>query len=898
MNSRRKSTQKSLFAVPLAMLIILTLSATANYKETKFFYNSLTAFQDTTRPQRVDTARPRPFSNNNRRLNDTTRRPGDTTITRTDTLDIRIAKDSLNAPVSYSASDSVVLEIPTKKVILYNKADVKYNDLNLTGSIITLDQPRRLVIATYTKDSTGAIVGLPKFVQGENNFTADTIVYNIETQKGITRNTFMQSGEFFTQAEQSKKISENEYFAFRGRFTTCNLDTPHFAFRTRKMKLINQRLAVSGPIHPEFEGVPVPIYLPFGYFPISQGRHSGLLPPQFTASEQFGLGLEGLGYYKVLNDYFDVTLRTNIYSYGGWAVFLSPTYRKRYRYSGALNFTIQNSRLISENPKEPFTSTKTFNVTWGHTMDSKARPGTSFSASVNAGSTKFNQFVANNPTRNFSNQMSSSITYSKTWDNKYNLTMSANHQQNNLTRLITLNLPTVAFTVNTFYPFQRKEFAGEPKWYEKLGIGVNSNLVSDASFYDSLFSFQHLLDTFSWGAQHNVPIQLSLPPLGPLQVGPSISYSERWYSRRVTRSWDTARDTLITDIQKGFYAARDIAFGFGVSTAVFGTFEKFGKNSRIKAIRHVIRPTLSINYKPDLAGKDYYTTQVNKNGLMQRLSHFEGIYPGAFSEGKFGGMSFGIDNNLEMKVRSKDSAAEDRKIRLIDGFSINGSYNFFADSFKLSQFNVSLRSTLFDKINITGQATFDPYEIDAFGIRRDKLRGFGLGRVVSGGVAVSTSFQSKAKEQPKANTQEDETGLLPMTMEEQQAQLAYVRQNPAEFADFNIPWSLNFSYSLNFNRQFKPDFSGFETKVFSNVSWNGDFNLTPRWKLGMNGYYDFTTSKIQTLTMYLSREMHCWQLSINVTPVGLYRSFNITINPKSGILRDLRINRTRYFYNQ
>ena len=795
------------------MLIILTLSAAANYKETGFFYNSLTGFQDTTRPVRADTTRPRPFNNNNRRLNDTTRRPGDTTITRTDTLDFRIAKDSLNAPITYSASDSVVLDVPTKKVTLYNKADVKQNDLNLTGSIITLDQPRKLVIATYTRDSAGNIVGIPNFVQGENNLRADTIVYNIETQKGITKNTFTQSGEFFFYNKLSKKISPNEYFALQGRFTTCNLDTPHFAFRTRKMKLINQRLAVSGPIHPEFEGVPVPIYIPFGYFPLSQGRHSGLLPPQFTASEQFGLGLEGLGYYKVLSDYFDVTLRTNIYSYGGWAMFLSPTYRKRYRYSGALNFTMQNSRLISQDPKNPFTSTKTFNVTWAHSMDSKARPGTSFSANVNAGSTKFNQFVANNATRNFSNQMSSSVTYSKTWDNKFNLTMSANHQQNNLTRLITLNLPTVAFTVNTFYPFQRKELIGEPKWYEKLGIGVNSNLVSDASFYDSLFSFQHLLDTFSWGAQHNIPIQLSLPPVGPFQIGPSISYSERWYSRRFTRVWNSAKEKIDTSITKGFYAARDIAFGLGVSTAVFGTFAKFGKNSRVQAIRHVIRPTLSVNYKPDLAGKDYYTTQVNKEGIYSRFSYFDGIYPGAFSEGRFGGLSFGVDNNLEMKVRSKKDTGEAaiKKIRLIDGFSINGSYNFFADSFKLSQFNASLRSTLFEKINITAQATFDPYEVDTFGIRRDKIRGFGLGRVVSGGVAVSTSFQSKAKEPPKANTTDDESGLLPMTMEEQQAQLSYIRQNPAEFADFNIPWSLNFSYSLNFSRQFKSDYSGFET---------------------------------------------------------------------------------------
>ncbi|MGB8193737.1 MAG: putative LPS assembly protein LptD, partial [Chitinophagaceae bacterium] len=584
--------------------MILTLSAAANYKPTRVFYKSLTAFQDTTRPVRPDTTR---------KSTDTTPR------TQIDSFNIKLSKDSLDSPISYSASDSVVLEVPTKKITLYNKANVKQKTLDLSASIITLDQPRKVVIATYTMDSLGNREGIPNFIDGENKLTADTIVYNIETQKGITKNSYTQSGEIHFHATTSKKISPNEFFLLGGRFTTCNLDTPHFAFRTRKMKLVNQKVAVSGPIHPEFEDVPVPIYLPFGYFPISQGRHSGLLPPQFTASEQFGLGLEGLGYYKVLSEYFDFTLRSNLYSYGGWALYLSPTYRKRYRYSGAMNLTVQNSRILSDDPKTPFTTTKTFNITWGHTMDSKARPGTSFSANVNAGSTKFNQFVANNPTRNFTNQLNSSITYSKTWSN-YNLTLSANHQQNNNTRLVTLNLPTVAFTANTIYPFQRKEFVGEAKWYEKLGIGLNSNLVSDASFYDSLFSFSKLVDTFSWGAQHNIPIQLTLPPVGPLQIGPSISYQQRWYSRRFTRTWNDVKEKIDTTMEKGFYTAHDISFGLGLSSAIFGTFTKFGKKSRITALRHVIRPTVGINYKPDLAARDYYSQQINKTGMTQRFS--------------------------------------------------------------------------------------------------------------------------------------------------------------------------------------------------------------------------------------------------------------------------------------
>ena len=889
MNISRKFNPKLLAAfMAFAMLLILTYPANGNYNKKNIFYNSLTAYQDTTKPTKRDSLNKK-----------------DTVPSRkSDTLDLKISKDSIEAPIEYSASDSVVLEVPTKKIILYNKANVKQKDLDLSAHTIELDQPRKIIIATPSRDSLGNLVGVPHFIQGDNDMVADTIVYNIETQKGITKKTNMTSGEIFFYNEQAKKISKNEFYALRGRFTTCNLDTPHFAFRTKKMKLVSQKMAVSGPIHPEFEGVPIPIYIPFGYFPISQGRHSGILMPTFTASEQYGLGLENGGYYKVLNEYFDVTLRGNVYSYGGWALFVNPTYRKRYRFQGALNFSMQNARFLTEDPKDPYTSTKTFNVTWSHTQDTRARPGTSFSASVNAGSTQYNKYVANNPTRNFSNNLTSSITYAKTWDD-YNLTVSANHQQNSVSRLVTLNLPTIGFNANTIYPFQRKEMIGAPKWYEKLGIGLTSNLVGDMSFYDSLFSFHHLIDTFTWGAQHQIPIQLSLPQLGPVQISPGISYSQRWYQKKFFRDWNPVTEKVDSTYEKGFFVAHDISFGLSLSTAIFGKYEKFKPNSRVRAIRHVIRPTVGINYKPDLAAKDYRQTQIDTFHHFARFSVFDGVFPGAFSEGKFGGITFGLDNNVEMKVRpKKDTSAEAiKKIRLLDGLSINGSYNFFADSFALSQFNIAARSTLFEKINITAQAVLDPYQVDEFGIRKDIYMwqggGHSLGRITSGGVAISTSFQSKAKEEvkPGAGTEEQE-GLLPMTMEEQQAQLEYIRQNPAEFADFNIPWSLNISYSFNFTRQFKSDYSGFETKTFSAINWNGDFNLTPKWKFGLQGYYDVTTSSIQSLTMYLSREMHCWMLSIHVTPVGPYRTFNITINPRSALLRDLKVNRTRYFYTQ
>lgn len=886
-NGRKNSLKYRTPGLLSVLLLILTSNIYAHYHHSNIFYKTLTAFQDTTRLPVKDTI---PVKN-------------DSLTQKTDTFSVKLSKDSIDAPVAYEASDSMVLDVPNKKIILYSKGKVTYKDLVLTADSIALDQPSNMIEATYRKDTSGNIIGRPEMTQGETKMQADIIRYNTKTQKGITSNTYTSQGEMFVNMRQSKKVSENEYYGLHGVMTTCNLDTPHFAFVTNKMKLINKKMAVTGPVHPEFEGVPVPIYIPFGIFPLAQGRHSGLLPPQFTSSEQFGLGLEGLGYYKVLNDYFDVTLRTNLYSYGGWSAFITPTYRKRYRYSGSFNLAYQHTKILTDDPKNEFSTSRTFNITWSHSVDSRARPGTSFSASVNAGSTKFNRLVPNNNTLNYTNQLNSSITYSKNWEGKYNLTVSANHNQNNNTGIINLSLPNLSFTANTFYPFQKQEFVGTPKWYEKLGIGLNSTVSNRLSFYDSAFSVRRILDTIQWGAQHNIPIQLSLPPvLGIFQVAPGISYQERWYSQHLIRSWNSSLKKVDTTIQKGFFTSRDVSFSLGLSTALFGMFNRFGKNSNIQAIRHVVRPSLSMSYKPDMASKDYYYTQIDTTGRNYRFSYYDGAVYGPFSPGTFGGLSFGIDNNLEAKLRNKtDSTAEPKKIRLIDGFGINSSYNFMVDSFKLAPFNLYARSTLFEKINITAGAVVDPYQVDSTGYRVDRYmwngKKFSLGRITSGNVAVSANFQSKKKkdDDKKKEPPPGQEDQIPATMEDQMAQMEYVRQNPAEFVDFNVPWSLNLSYSLNFYRQFKPDYSGFETIINSNFNWGGDFSLTEKWKFGMNGFYDFKTSKVQSLTMFITREMHCWQLSINVTPVGLYRSFNITINPKAGILRDLRINRVRYF---
>ena len=823
-------------------------------------------------------------------------------VIKKDTIGFKSSKDSLDAPVTYHADESMVMDIPARKIILYGKETrVKYTDNEIIAPHISFDQRANLITAYLVRDSNGNVIKFPTFIQGDLKTVSDTLGFNPKTGKGITKSTYTQQGEIYGHAEIIKKVDPDVFYAFRGKFTTCNLDTPHFAFVSKKVKFINKKMAITGPVHPEFEDVPVPIVLPFGIYPLKQGRHSGILAPTFNANEQLGLALEGLGYYKVLSDQWDVVIRGTLYSYGGWTANLSPRYYKRYRYQGNLSLDIQHLRDLDKS------GARNFNIRWSHSTDSKARPGVSFNASLNAGSSGFNSSVPNSPQRNFQNILNSSITYSKIWKDKpFNLNISGNHNQNTNSKQFNINLPDIGFNVNTLYPFRRKEVIGQYRWYENIGLALNTNIRSLSSFYDTSGSFlKEFTEKYQWGATHNVPLTLSLPQVGNFQFSPSISYVERWYQEKFIRSWDAANRKLDTTINKGFYTAREMNFGMGVSTRIFGLFT-FRKKSPVQAIRHEIRPVLSASYKPDMNRKFWYTTQVDTFGNFRRFSvHERGVF-GAFGEGKFGGLSFGIDNNLQMKVRNrKDSSADAvKKVTLLDGFSITSSYNFLEDSFQLKPFNINMRTNLFDKISISASAIVVPYLTDSRGEFIDKLvwnkKILALGKMTSGNIAVQSQFRGGDKKEQLPNTNPALNQVNPITgmpLDEYQQEAAYISNNPGEFANFNIPWSISFQYSLNYSRIPNGFGTGYKGSVSQNISGSGSLNLTSRWQIGANGSYNITTKELGYVSMYLTREMHCWQMAINVSPVGKYRSFNISISPKSGLLRDLKINRTRYFYD-
>ena len=916
MNYNNKGKAKYILAsVMLALFISQTIGSTVNMPILSEFYKILTSdtlpntLQKQFKPQNkvsntgLDTI---PLNRG-----DSSQR-GDTPTSLTiDTLQIKSSKDSLQAPVVYQADDSMIFDVPNKKILLYGKqSNIKFSDNELKAPGIEFDQKTNLVTAYLKKDTAGKVMSFPTFNQGDLTTVSDTIAFNMKTGKGLTKGTYTKQNEMFVYAVKIKKVDSASFFAYKARFTTCNLDTPHFSFVSKKIKFITKKFAVTGPVHPEFEGVPVPIILPFGLFPISQGRHSGLLAPAFNSNDQFGLSLSGLGYYKVINDYWDVTTRGTVYSYGGYSFNISPRYYKRYHQQGNFSFDYQHFKTNFKGDPD-FSTNNSFNVRWSHSLDNKSRPGVSFNANVNAGSSKFNSQVPNNPTRNFSNQLNSSIAYAKVWKDKpFNISINANHSQNTNLKIINVTLPDVSFNLNTLYPLRRKEVIGNYSWYENIGIALNSNVKSLTYFSDDTTVSKvnigkQIFNNLQWGGTHNVPISLSLPQMGALQISPSVSYTEKWYQQKFIRSWNSSTQKVDTTIDKSFYTARDMSFGIGMSSRVFGSYT-FGKKSSVKAIRHEIRPSIGVNYKPNMNGKYFYTSQLDTAGHVGRFNVFDNSIYGGFGEGKFGGLSFNIDNNVQMKVRDKNDTALDavKKVSLIDGLNLGGSYNFLADSFQLSVFNVGARSNLFDKISITANASLDPYQVNARGDRINQLiwkqKLASLGRFVGGNISMSSQFQGGDKNKKKKTPNQIGQPYNPntgMPLDEYQTEAAYIGNNPAEFTDFSIPWSFNFSYSLRFQRDRKPDYSGFYTNIYQDMNWNSTLSLTPKWQLGINGFYNISQKELGTLSVSIAREMHCWQMAVNVSPVGRYRFFNITISPKSNLLRDIKVNRTRYFYD-
>lgn len=825
-----------------------------------------------------------------------------------DSISYKVSKDAVPDIIDHIAQDSMVWDLPRNMVYLYKKTNTKFQDIVLDADKMAYNTTTNIASAIGKVDTTGKVSERVKFTQKDQKYQSDSLEYNFKSQKGIIDNTITQQSEMFVHSKITKRIDTSAFFGKGGAFTTCSYDEPHFDFFTQKYKLIKDKVVVTGPIFPEFEGVLIPIPIPFGMFPLNNKRKGGIIIPSYTVDNQRGFGLLGGGYMLNLNQYVKATITGDFYTYLSWAVRMNSSYLVRYKFNGTLNFNYQDNRLGF--PGDPgFSKTKTYSIQWTHTQDRNVDPNMTFSASVNFSSSQYNSTQFYNPALGFNNQQSSSIALGYTF--KYSpvsMQLSINHNQNNLTRLYNFTLPNLNINITPINPFQRQDRVGALKWYEKLSIGYAGNFTNSFAAYDTAFRFKKILDTMVWGMSHSIPIQLQLPSLGPISATPNISYSENWFDRKVTKYWDENTKSVQERVNRGIYAMRQISMGLALNTALYGTW--LYKRGRVAGLRHVIRPNVSITYSPSLVKKQYYTYQTDSAGnRSQTTSYF--AYPGAldsFSNVTFGGISFGIDNNLEMKVRIKrDTGYELKKIVLLDRLSITSSYNFIADSMNLAPFNMAASTNLFNKVNISANAVLNPYQVNpekGSPIRKYAWQGdkFSIGNISSASLSISTNFSiSKKTKEGEKNKVAFKPGQ-DYTYDEWQALKYDVLKNPAKYADYSASTAnIGISFSLNYSSSW----SIFERKYIGKTTWNtglnlsGSFPLTPLMVISANAniaFQNMIKPQLTNLSFSMSRQIHCWTISFNVSPIGYYKSFYFKISPRATILQDLKLDKNITYY--
>ncbi len=809
-----------------------------------------------------------------------------------ESMGITISKDALDAVITASALDSAVMDMEHNLFFLYKNARVNYQDVQLDAGQVTFEQSTSIITAAPYAGHTDSVGEKQTFKQGTEKFTYDSMQYNFKSKRAIVRNVHSQYGEGYVFSEQVKRNPDQSIYGYHSVYTTCALDTPHFGINARKIKVIPGKVIVSGSCNISIEGVPTPLYLPFGIFPVSQTQKSGFVLPTYTVEAARGLGLLNGGYYIYLNDKVDVLSQVNIYTKGSYALSGMTSYNSIYRYKGALRFSYAYNKTGED--FEPGASiTKDFMVNWTHNSDGKAIPGQSFNASVEAGSSSFYSNNSYDPNKILNNQYSSNISYAKNWQGRpFGLTVSALHSQNTQTKQINVTLPAVNFHVTQFNPLQSKRRV-TARWYDKITSSYNLDLLNRTVFYDSTFDLGKLsFDKFQFGIHHTIPVSASYTVLRYVNMSFSVNYNEYWLTNKIYQSWDAADAKVDSQVSNGFYTARDFNAGVNFSTRIYGM--KLFKKGKLRGIRHVLTPAVGFLYHPDFGASPfnyYYRTHLDSstNPLTTTyLSPYASSIVGVPPNGKAGQISFGVSNNLQIKVRSsKDTLTGFKNITLIDALGANVAYNLAVDSFQWSNIGLNFRTNVLDKINISSSASFDPYAFDYdYGRRLPQTmneKGFGLARFTNASLSLGTNFHSKPKGGVKNPTTSAEYGRI----------MRNAGYN--EYVDFNIPWSFNFSYSLSLSQTYNT-VSKRDTLVLNHsLTLAGELQLTERWKLTVNTGYNFDIHQVTLSSIDVYRDLHCWQMHFQTFPFGPRKSFNFTLNVKSSVLQDLKLTRRRDF---
>jgi hypothetical protein len=804
------------------------------------------------------------------------------------------SKFGFSSKVEYVAKDSILFNIVEQKVYLYGNAEIKYENINLKAAYIEISFKDNLVYAKGTTDSSEKYIGEPIFSEGSQAFNSKEITYNFDTKKGLIKQVITKQGDNFLHGSIVKRLPSEEVNIKNGMFTTCNLEHPHYSIKFGKAKVIPEDKIVTGPAYLVIEDIPTPIAVPFGFFPNKKGQKSGILMPTYGESDSRGFYLENGGYYFALSDYVDLALRGGIYSRGSWALGAASNYNYKYHYSGLINLAYAIN-VVSEKGLPNYQKNKDFRIQWTHTQSDKARPNSRFSANVNAASSTFNTYNPTSTQDYLTNTLSSNISYSTTIANNYNLSLNLGHSQNTLTKEVTVSLPEIAFTANRFYPFRKREKVGALKWYDNISVGYNMNLKNNITSPDSLLFTSESLSRFKNGMNHTIPVSSTIKLLKYFNMTNSINITESWYLKSIEKHWSNTyinpMDTsyLRIDTINGFKAAHNFNFNSSISTRLYGLVQF--KRGPIKAIRHVVSPSVGFYYSPDFSkpiwGYYKYYQDTTNNPLISNIKKYsifeQSIYgtpPGAES----GSVNFALSNNLEMKIRSKkDTISGIKKVMLIENFTINASYDIAKDSCNWSQIGLSGKTRLFKNLDLIYRSAWDPYVHDNLGRRTNVLEWSKNGRIASlqnTNWQTSFSYNLQSKKGKKGTTDKGS-----------QQERDMIDANRNDYVDFNVPWSFN----INYNFSLTNDYSSSETKktIINTISFRGDINITPKWKIGFYSGYDFTNNKVSPTSIDIYRDLHCWEIRFNWIPIGVRKSYNLTIGVKSSVLQDLKLTKKK-----
>ena len=832
-------------------------------------------------------------------------------IARKDSINL-LKKSSLEAPAFTTAKDSIIEDFSDGKQIIYYYGEVtaKYGNLKLTADYMEYDLKTSTLYARGTKDSTGVITGRPVMEQGGKTYEMEEVRYNFETMKARITNMVTQEQDGILHGKNIKMMPDRSINITKGRYTVCDCEHPHYYLHLSAAKVMTKpsQKTVFGPAWPVIADVPLPIALPFGFIPKRPDRATGILFPSFGEEASRGFYLRDAGLYFVIGDYFDIALTGDIYTLGSWAIDLNSRYKVNYKFNGNFALTYSNDQT-GEKGSSDFNQMKNFGVKWTHSQDAKARPGTSFSASVNFSSPSNNKYNSTNVTEALQNQISSSISYSKNWNGKVNLSINALHNQNSKDSSYSFTLPNVTLSVTKFYPFKRKHRVGKEKFYEKFSLGYNTSFQNKINFKASEFNKPGFWDKFQNGMSHN--FQIGLPNFTAfkyINITPSVTYGMNWFFRKTEKEYnpDTGRVEDVKGKAFGtFGATHNYSGSISMSTRIYGLFN-FGKHRKLQAIRHVVSPSLSASFSPEKGTyfNGYRTlTYTDKNGKVQTQEYniWAGNIGSAPSKGKTASLNLSLGNNFEAKVRdlSDTTGTGSKKIKLIDQLNFSTGYNFLAKEFNMNNIGVTMSTSVFGKVGISANANFDPYAIlvdekNKSGKRINQFaitQGQGLARLNSTSVSLSYSISGDGKGKGNDGGQEASGSPVdhykriyyhPVTGE-------YIPGGWLYYMNPNVPWSINLNYSYNFKKgyQYANGKTVANNSHTQTLGVSGNVKLTARLAMQLTTGFDLMAMKMTTTQFSATYDLHCFNIRVSWIPNGQWESWTFQIAANAAALADL-----------